>query len=315
MSPPAPTGFSHRPVLLAETLAALRPRPGGRFLDGTCGGGGHAAALLEAVSPGGYLIGLDRDAEALAAATVRLSEWKGCYELHQGNFADAGDWAPAGGLDGILCDLGVSSWQLDSPGRGFGFQHPEAPLDMRLDQRGGPTAADLVNELPAAELQRLFEENDEPSARRIARRIEQERTMRPIMTTGQLAGLVAQVAGRPGLRRHPGTLVFQALRIAVNDELGSLRRGLPALTALLKPGGRLAILTFHSGEDREVKNFMRAESRDFDAPPGEEDQPHLRRPRAPRAMLITRKPTEAGAAEVAANPRARSAKLRVLERL
>jgi 16S rRNA (cytosine1402-N4)-methyltransferase len=302
-------------VLLAEVLTALLPRRGGLFFDGTCGGGGHAAAILEATSPDGFLWACDRDPAALEAAGARLARWKGRMDLRHGNFADAAGWVPRGRLNGALVDLGVSSPQLDDSARGFGFQHEGASLDMRMNPTVGATAADLVNTLPEEDLAELFRDNDEPAAKRIARAIVRERTSRPFRTTGALAGLAAAVAGRPGMRRHPATLVFQALRIRVNDEDGSLRRGLPALWSLLAPGGRLAIISFHSGEDRVVKEFMRVECRDFDAPEGAADQPHMRTPRAPRGRLVTRKPVEAGEAECSRNPRARCAKLRVMERL
>ena len=211
-------------------------------------------------------------------------------------------------------DLGVSSHQLDSAERGFSFQQ-DGPLDMRMSPGSGPTAADLVNGWSAEELGRLFWENGERDARRIARAIEKERTMRRFETTGQLAACVERTCPRAGRKAHPATKVFQALRIAVNDEVAVLHRGLAGVTGMLAPGGVLAVITFHSGEDRIVKDFMRAEARDYDLPAGEPDLPHLRLPRAPRARLLTRKPILPTEAETTANPRARSAQLRAMDRL
>ncbi len=238
--------------MTAEAVHALAPRPGGRYADGTVGGGGHAAAILAATSPNGWLFGCDRDGAAVEAARARLAEFAGRFEIRRGNFADLAEMTEPGGYDGVLLDLGVSSPQLDSPERGFSFQQ-EGPLDMRMDTRQERTAADLVNGLPADELAKIFWElGDEPQARRFARAIEQDRRQRPFRTTGQLAGLIERLAPRHGRRTHPATRVFQALRIAVNDELGALERGLAAAVRLLRPGGRLAVITFHSLEDRCV---------------------------------------------------------------
>jgi 16S rRNA (cytosine1402-N4)-methyltransferase len=300
-------------VLLVETLAALRPQDGGRHLDGTVGGGGHSAAILEASRPTGFLYGCDRDGDAVRAATERLAPFAGRLEVRHAPYATAAQWISAGTLDGVLLDLGVSSHQLDTAERGFSFQQ-DGPLDMRMDRRGGPTAADLVNSLPAAELANIFWElGDERDSRRIARAIEAERRMRRIETTGQLAGLVERVCPRRGRAAHPATRVFQALRIFVNDELGEVRRGLAAVFSLLKSGGRLAVITFHSTEDRLVKEFMREEARDYDVS-GPLDLPDFRTPRTPRGVLLTRKPILPGPDERAENPRARSAQLRVLIR-
>lgn len=310
------TDFSHQPVLLAEVLAALRPRAGGRYFDGCCGGAGHSAAILEASSPTGFLYACDQDGDAVAAATEDLARFAGRFELRRMNFSEAAAWVPGGVCDGALLDLGVSSHQLDTAERGFSFQ-ADGPLDMRMDRRRPRTAADLVNQRPPAELAQIFwEYGDERESRRIARAIGEERTMYRIESTRQLATLVARVSPRHGRRVHPATRVFQALRIAVNDELGALESGLAAAMELLKTGGRLAVISFHSLEDRVVKEFMRTECRDYDLPPDvTEDLPHLRTPRAPRAVLVNRKPIRPSARELEINPRARSAQLRVLEKI
>ena len=300
--------------MVSEVLAALRPRPGGRYADGTLGGGGHAAALLAASSPDGWLSGCDRDGAAVAAATERLAEFPGRFELRRGNFTELADRVPHGSCDGVLLDLGVSSPQLDEAGRGFSFLH-DGPLDMRMDQRQTVTAAQLVNTASAAELAKIFwEYGDEPAARRFARAIEHDRQRRWFETTKQLADLIERLMPRHGKKTHPATRVFQALRMAVNDELSSLRSGLAAACLLLKPGGRLAVITFHSLEDRTVKEFGREQTRDYTFA-GEVDVPELRRPSVPRLRWVQRKAIRAGAAEVDGNPRARSAQLRVLEKI
>ncbi len=304
----------HEPVLLAEVVEALQPRPGGRYCDGTVGAGGHAAALLRASAPDGWLGGCDRDGTAVGWARERLAEFAGRFELRQGSFAELGDWVAAGSCDGVLADLGVNSRQLDDGARGFSFRL-EGPLDMRFDPRQEPTAAWWVNEAAVDDLARLFRElGDEPAAWAIARAIGRERQRGPLTTTLQLADLVARVVPRRGRPLHPATRVFQALRIAVNDELGELERGLDALWKLLRVGGRLAVIAFHSGEDRRVKAFGRARARDY-VIPGERDVPELRQPCAPQARWVTRKALQPGAVETARNPRARSARLRVLEKI
>lgn len=307
--------FEHKPVLIDAVLDALRPRPGGIYADGTVGGAGHAAALLLASAPDGWLYGCDRDEAALTAAAQRLAEFNGRFELRRGNFAELADWVPAGRCDGVLLDLGVSSPQLDVPERGFSFQQ-DGPLDMRMDQRQQTTAADLVNQLPEDELARVFwEYGDETESRKFARAIGRERTIRPILRTAQLAGVIARVSPRRGQKTHPATRVFQALRIAVNDELASLDRGLSGAVRLLRPGGRLAVITFHSLEDRKVKIFGRERTRDYTCPAGGVDVPELRQPCVPELRWVTRKAIRASDAEVAANPRSRSAQLRVLEKI
>ncbi|MBI5388382.1 MAG: 16S rRNA (cytosine(1402)-N(4))-methyltransferase RsmH [Verrucomicrobia bacterium] len=304
--------FSHIPVMLEEVLAALRPRPGGQYADGTVGGGGHAAAILAASSPEGRLFACDRDGDAIEAARRRLAGFAGRFELKRGNFSELADWLGPASCDGVLLDLGASSHQLDNAARGFSFQQ-DGPLDMRQDQRQPLTAADLVNDTAAEELARLFWElGDERHSRRFARAIEQERKARPFATTRQLAGLIERLEPRRGGKTHPATRVFQALRIAVNDELGSLRRGLEAALKILKPGGRLAVITFHSLEDRLVKEFGREWAKDYTVEGA--DVPELRQPRAPALRWVQRKAVLPGDAEVRVNPRSRSAQLRILER-
>lgn len=303
--------------MVAEVLTALQPKSGGRYVDGTVGGGGHAAVILEASAPAGWLTGCDRDAAAVDAARARLAAFAGRFEVRQGNFGDLADWLAAGSCDGVLLDLGVSSAQLDLPERGFSFQQ-DGPLDMRMDRRQALTAAELINRASAEELARIFWElGGERESRRLARAILRERARQPFSRTRQLAEVIeASVAGTPraGRRAHPATKVFQALRLAVNDELGSLTRGLGAALKILKPGGRLAVITFHSLEDRLVKDFGRARARDYTFTGGM-DVPELREPRTPELRWVTRKAIRPGAAELAANPRCRSAQLRVLEKL
>ncbi|MFM8877520.1 MAG: 16S rRNA (cytosine(1402)-N(4))-methyltransferase RsmH [Verrucomicrobiota bacterium] len=307
--------FSHQPVLLDEVVTALQPKAHGRYLDGTLGGGGHAAAILGGSSPDGFLIGCDRDPAALAAAQERLGTFVGRFETHHCDFKDADRWVAPGSLDGIVLDLGVSSHQLDTPGRGFSFQS-DGPLDMRMDPSSGdPTAADLVNGLPAEALADLFWKwGEERQSRRIARAIAEERRQRPFTTTRQLADFIERICPRRGSPTHPATRCFQALRIATNGELDSVEEGLERAFPLLAPGGRLAVISFHSLEDRLVKDFMRRESRDYEFE-GPVDHPHLRRPRTPRGKELARRGIVASDAEVQANPRARSARLRVLERM
>lgn len=299
--------------MLAEILEALKPRPGGHYADGTVGGGGHAAAILAASSPTGWLSGCDRDGAAVEAAKRRLAEFAGRFEIRRGNFTDLAGWVEAGSCDGVLLDLGVSSAQLDQAGRGFSFQQ-DGPLDMRMDERQSLTAADLVNSLGEGELTQLFRElGEEPHARQMARAIVRERQARRLETTGQLAALIERVAPRRGKKRHPATRVFQALRMEVNDERRSLRSGLAAALSVLKPGGRLAVITFHSLEDRLVKEFGREQTRDYTYE-GNVDIPELRKPCVPKLRWVHRKAVRPGAAEIASNPRARSAQLRVLEK-
>jgi 16S rRNA (cytosine1402-N4)-methyltransferase len=304
----------HEPVLLDEVLAALQPSPGGVYLDGTVGAGGHAAAVLSASAPDGQLFGFDRDRNALEIAKQRLAQFGNRVHLLHENFDQLSRVArqhhipPA---DGVLLDLGVSSMQFDQPERGFSFQ-VDGPLDMRMDERAVQTAADLVNQLPETELANLiYRYGEERHSRRIARAIVRSR---PLRRTSELAQVVAQAArfrkGRGRAKIHPATRTFQALRIAVNDELGALERTLPQAIAWLKPGGRLAVISFHSLEDRIVKRFFQQESRDCICPP---DQLSCTCRHKATIRIITKKPIIPSSVELDANPRARSAKLRVVE--
>jgi len=299
--------------MAAEVLNALKPQPGGCFADGTLGGAGHAASILAATSPTGWLYGCDRDGVAVEVARARLSEeFAGRFELRRGNFSELAEWVPAGSCDGVLLDLGVSSPQLDTAERGFSFQQ-DGPLDMRMDDRQPVTAADLVNQESAEALAKIFwEYGDERDSRRFAKAIVHDRVTRKFETTRQLAELIERLAPRAGKKAHPATKVFQALRIAVNDEIGSLRRGLGGAVKILKPGGRLAVITFHSLEDRVTKEFGRERTRDYTFA-GEVDVPELRQPRVPELKWVSRKAILPGDEELKVNPRARSAQLRVLE--
>ena len=307
------TEFKHKPVMMAEVLEALQPKPGGKYADGTLGGAGHAAAVLAASAPTGQLWACDRDGVALEAAAQRLAEFVGRFELRRGNYAELSEWIPAGRCDGVLLDLGVSSPQLDVAERGFSFQN-DGPLDMRMDTRQPVTAATLLNTESAEEIARIFwEYGDERDSRRFARAIVHDRETRPFTTTRQLAELIERLSPRGGRKAYPATRVFQALRIAVNDEIGSLERGLDGALKILKPGGRLAVITFHSLEDRVVKLFGRARARDYTF--AGTDVPELRAPRAPEIRLVSRKAIMPSDAELAENPRSRSAQLRVMEKL
>ena len=306
--------FVHKTVMTAEVLDALKPKAAGRYADGTVGGGGHAEAILATSSPTGWLSGCDRDGDAVEAAKRRLAPFAGRFEIRRGNFAELADWVEVGSCDGAVYDLGVSSPQLDVAERGFSFQQ-EGPLEMRMDSRQTLTAADLVNNTGAEELAKIFWEfGGERDSRRFAKAIVHDRELRPFKTTRQLAELIERISPRHGRKAHPATKVFQALRIAVNDEIGSLKRGLEAAMKILKPGGRLAVITFHSLEDRVVKDFGRAGARDYTFAGGV-DVPELREPREPELKIVTRKAVTPSEAELAANPRSRSAQLRVFEKV
>lgn len=307
-------GWGHVPVLLDEVRAALNPQPGQWFIDGTLGAGGHAQAVLEATSPDGRLLGLDADPQALEIARQRLTAYQDRVHFVNANFAELAEVARREGflsVQGVLLDLGFSSLQLEDGRRGFALQI-EGPLDMRYDPRTATTAHALVNNLSANELADLiFRYGEERHSRAIARAIV---AARPIQTTTQLAQVVSRaVGGRRGARIHPATRTFQALRIAVNDELGALSRALPAAVNLLSPGGRLVVLTFHSLEDRIVKEFFQREARDCICPQGRIAVPCTCGHHA-TLHIITRKPITSSVREVQSNPRARSAKLRVAER-
>jgi 16S rRNA (cytosine1402-N4)-methyltransferase len=308
-------GYTHKSVLATEVLNALKPQPGGRYADGTLGGAGHAALILDASSPTGWLYGCDRDGVAVEAAAKRLAErFAGRFELWRGNFSELADWVPEKSCAGVLLDLGVSSPQLDTARRGFSFQQ-DGPLDMRMDDRQPLTAADLVNGESAEALAKIFwEYGDERESRRFARAMVHDRALRRFETTRQLAELIERLAPRAGKKAHPATKVFQALRIAVNDEMGSLVRGLEAAVKILQSGGRLAVITFQSLEVRAVKEFGRERTRDY-VFSGPVDVPELRQPRAPEMKWVSRKAIVPGEDELKENPRARSAQLRVLEKI
>ncbi|MCU0241075.1 MAG: 16S rRNA (cytosine(1402)-N(4))-methyltransferase RsmH [Vicinamibacteria bacterium] len=287
----------HHSVLLAETMELLAVEPGGLYVDGTVGLGGHAAAILDRSAPDGRLIGIDRDPETLELARERLAGYGTRVSLHHGDYKDLPRWLGTQRPRAILLDLGVNSVQLTAPSRGFSFRH-EGPLDMRFDQSRGFTAADYIQRLPEQELaDAIFAWGEEPAARKIARAIVYARRAQPIATTFELAEIVRRtVKTRRHERIDPATRTFQALRILVNAELDGLARVIETLANCLAAGGRLAIIAFHSLEDRPVKQTFRALARvDFEE--------------------LTRKPVRPGPAECGANPRARSARLRVLRRV
>jgi 16S rRNA (cytosine1402-N4)-methyltransferase len=308
---------THTPVLLAESIEALQPRPGGRFVDGTFGGGGHTRALLDASSPDGIVLAIDLDPEAIGRAIALQAGRRYAARLivEHGSFVELADLAARHGLlplHGILLDLGLSSYQLDTPQRGFSFG-ASGPLDMRFDTTSGQPASDLVNHLDQVELAGIiWRFGDEPKSRRIARAIVDRRKATPFETTAQLASTVEDaVGGRRGARIHPATRTFQALRIAVNDELTALADVLPAAAGALAPGGRMAVISFHSLEDRLVKQFLKRESASCICPP---EQPVCTCNHTPRLRTIC-KAIRPGEDEVQANPRSRSAVLRVAERI
>ena len=309
----------HVPVMPDEVVEAMAPRAGTRHVDATLGGGGHAERILEASHPDGRLLGLDADGAAIARVRACLGPRFGDrLTLRQSNFRDLASVAPEAGfgaIDGCLFDLGLSSFQLADDERGFGIR-TGGPLDMRFDTGRGVSAAELLATLDQAELTALFGRyGEEPYSGRIARAIVETRRTAPIETAEELAALVARVtpARAPGRRRiHPATRVFQALRIAVNEELDALDQALAAAVDLLRPGGRLVVLSYHSLEDRIVKRFLQAERRGCTCPP---DAPVCVCGRLPRLRLLAPKGLVPSPAEIAANPRARSARLRAAERL
>ena len=309
----------HTPVLAEEVITMLAAAPGSLQIDATLGGGGHTERILEATHPDGRLLGLDADGAAIARVSDRLRPRFGDrLVVRQANFRDLATVAPAAGfgaVDGALFDLGLSSDQLADTDRGFGFR-AGGPLDMRFDTSRGVPASELLATLDAAELLALFRRyGDEPKAGRIARAVVEARRTAPITTAEELAALIEHVAPpnpRIPRRTHPATRVFQALRIAVNEELESLELGLTAALDLLRPGGRLVVLSYHSLEDRIVKRFIAAERRGCICPPS---VPVCVCGREPRLRLITSPSLTPGEAEIAANPRARSARLRAAERL
>lgn len=302
----------HQSVLYQEVIQSLQPASGGYYVDGTVGAGGHAAGILEACEPDGQLLGLDLDPAALALAENRLTPYGDRVHLFQGSYTDIPrylnilEWKQ---IDGCLLDLGLSSMQLDRPERGFSFQE-EGPLDMRFDPAGLVTAEDLVNNLPRADLANLiYRYGEERYSRKIADAIVAKR---PVRTTRELAELISSVVGWGESGKHPATRTFQALRIAVNEELEAVRIVLPAVLKVLRPGGRFAVIAFHSLEDRIVKKFFRRESKDCICPAS---LPICACDHQAAIKEISRRPIRPEPEEIKTNPRARSARLRVAEKL
>lgn len=311
---PAPSG-THVPVLLRETLELLAPRDGGRYIDATVDGGGHAEAILSASAPTGLLLGLDRDPTMLPIAHARLAGYGDRVRLVAASFSELArvarihDFDPA---DGILFDLGVSSLQLDDPSRGFSF-YADVPLDLRIDPTKGAKASDLLATLSAEELERILREyGEEPRARAIARAIVRARERRPLRTARDVAELVAEASGYRSGRTHPATRTFQALRIAVNDELATLEAALPQAVEILATGGRMVVISFQSLEDRIVKRFFQTEANPCICPPR---LPVCVCGRRPRLRMLTLRAIRPSADEIAQNPRSRSARLRAAERV
>ena len=308
--------YGHKPVLLEECLDALAVKPDGVYLDGTLGRAGHSLEILRRLTAGGRLIGIDRDMAAIEAAKERLAEFEGQVTLVHGNFADLENILQDLGItaiDGMLFDLGVSSPQLDEPSRGFSYMH-DAPLDMRMDESAPLTAREVVNTWSGDELKRiLFEYGEERFAPQIARAIVRHREDKPIETTTELVEIIRAAMPAAALRekQHPAKRSFQAIRIAVNGELDALPPMLEAAAEGLAPGGRLAVISFHSLEDRIVKQTMRRLATGCTCPP---EFPVCVCGKKPKLSAVKRKPVVAGARELAENPRARSAKLRVSER-
>ncbi len=307
---------THRPVLLREAVDALACHAGGLWVDGTAGSGGHAEAILRATAPGGRLVAIDRDAGAIEAARPRLAAFGERAVLRHADYRQLPrllDELGAPTVSGILLDLGISSLQLDDPGRGFSFRE-DGPLDMRMDRSQTTTAADLVNTLPEGRLASILKDyGEEPRARPIARAIVQARGRAPIRSTRALADIVAPPGSRRGPARiHPATRTFQALRVAVNDELEGLGLLLEQAAGLLEPGGRIVVIAFHSLEDRLVKRTLRGLTRRCICP---RDLPVCACGRPGLVRLVTSRPIRPSASEVRDNPRSRSARLRAAERL
>lgn len=309
--------FQHIPVLADEVISHLAVQPGGKYADGTLGGGGHARLLLEASAPNGQLIGTDRDEIALAAARENLAEYGSRLLSFHANYTELAGFIKthyADGADGILLDIGVSSPQIDTPSRGFSYMH-DAPLDMRMDQTCGQSAKDLINTLPQADLRRIIQEyGEEKWAARIADIICERRTLAPIETTFQLVDVIERAIPKGAREKdtHVAKRTFQAFRIATNDELGALEKAIDDLVGALKTGGRLAIITFHSLEDRIVKNKFKYLAASCICPP---KLPVCTCDKVSEVRIITRKPVTAGQHELKNNRRAASAKLRVVEKI
>jgi len=310
-SPVGSEANPHTPVLFQEVLSALNPKSGSRIIDGTVGAAGHAYGILMASSPDGELLGLDRDQTALTLARERLADFGFRAVLKQGSFSDILEHAAGigwGSVQGVLLDLGVSSMQLANSDRGFSFRE-DGPLDMRFDLSQELQAADLINELQLDELTSVLRRyGEEPKAYRIAKAIIQAR---PLKSTRQLADIVSRVAGHQEKRIHPATRTFQALRIAVNDELDTLQEGLSQAIQVLEPGGRLVVISFHSLEDRIVKQTFRRESQSCVCPP---DQLVCTCDGKQRLKILTKRPIQPSEEEKKENPRSRSARLRVAEK-
>ncbi len=310
------TDFEHRPVLLDESLHQLNLTPGATIVDGTLGGGGHAGAILEQTSPDGILIGLDLDPEARNAARARLARFGERLRTVPASFRKLEivlEELEIDHVDGVLFDLGVSSHQLDSTTRGFRFSHDASPLDMRMDPESGNTAEQLLRTASAEQLQNWFQNYGElPGSKRLAQAIVETRKDAPIKTSADLLRVIQQARIGRGRSHNPATLVFQALRIAVNDELGALRDGLDAAIRVLRPGGRLVVIAYHSLEDRIVKHSMRVAAKGCTCPPA---TPICICGGRITLRVITRRPIQPKASEIQINPRARSGKLRAAERI
>jgi 16S rRNA (cytosine1402-N4)-methyltransferase len=311
--------FVHAPVLLEESLGWLAPRSHSLIVDGTVGGGGHAAAILARSAPDGRLIGLDRDEVAIQAAQQRLARYGERVQLVHASFRDLRavlDQLGVDLVDGVLLDLGVSSHQLDTPARGFRFAADtaeETALDMRMDAGAGPDAAELLRRATAEQLEDwLRRYADLRGARRLARALVAARERAPLRTAADLVRVIREARIGGGRRHNPATLVFQALRIATNDELGALAEGLDAAIDSLRPGGRLVVIAYHSAEDRIVKNGLRDAARGCTCPP---QQPVCTCGGSVRLRVLTRRPISPGPEEIAHNPRSRSARLRAAERI
>ena len=305
--------YQHQPVLLEEVVEALNIRPDGKYLDGTFGRGGHSRAILARLSGKGCLLSLDRDPEAVAAGK-ELSKEDPRFSIVQGNFADleryVREWGVEEGLDGILLDIGVSSPQLDDPERGFSFMR-DGPLDMRMNPLQGVSAKEWLAEAPERELTRVFWEfGEERHARRIARNIVMARQKQRLDTTGQLARLIENTIGRREKKKHPATRCFQAIRIFINDEIANLATGLDTAIRLLRPGGRLVVISFHSLEDRLVKRTIREAVR-----PGKVRKNIPQHPDLKPVLKSIAKAIKASESELSVNPRARSAVMRIAEKL
>ena len=311
--------FTHRPVLINESLEYLNLKPGDVVLDGTLGGGGHAEAILERTSPSGILIGIDLDPDAREAARTRLARFGDRMHAIPASFRELDRVLKDVGIeavDGVLLDLGVSSHQLDTADRGFRFagdSSHETPLDMRMDPDSGKSASDLLKTATAVQLQDWFQNYGQlPGSKRLAKAIVETRKEEPIRTTADLLRVIQSAGIGHGRKHNPATLVFQALRIAVNDELGALQDGLDAAIRVLRPGGRLVVIAYHSLEDRIVKQTLRAAAKGCTCPPA---TPVCICGGTITMRVITRRPVQPEDSEIDSNPRARSGKLRAAERI